>query len=281
MAAERLTQTALEQHDELLAKLHISPDTSIRQRKESLTAAQTQKHLFNRRESTRRISNAIYEPTSRESTRRISNAIYEPTSREPTRRISYTIYEPTSRESTRRISNAIYEPTSGQPERKSSRSFLGTSSQSDGALSVFRVIQAARTWKRFSHRHHAIQEKPKRRLQNTYRLGPDPENVFSPAKVKVAIEEVLNRRLQNFRYSSDDSKNKCLLISSEILSLVKEMDFRRYKIVCNVTIMQNKDQGSEMASRCVWDSQVDSTASLTHTTGDVVCVASVHAVYFE
>ncbi|CAG5124036.1 unnamed protein product [Candidula unifasciata] len=249
MTTERLTQTRLEQYELILANLHITPDAATSQRKESLALTRPHNHLFNRRESTRRTSSAIHEQTSSQLTRRTSNA--------------------------------THQQTSSQSERKSSRSMPSTASHQSAALSVFRVIQAARNWKRLSRRHQTTQEKPKPRLENTYRLGPDPEKLFNRAKVEVVIEDVFNRLLKNFKNSSGDSKDRCLLISAEILRLVKHLDFQRYKIVCNVIIMQNKGQGSEVASRCVWNSEMDSSASVTRAIGDIVCVANVHAMYFE
>lgn len=167
-----------------------------------------------------------------------------------------------------------------QLHRQLSKSSLGTVIPRSG-LSFFRVIQAARTWKRLSQRKEAVSEKPKCMFENTYRLGPDPEQIFNPDKVEQTIQQTLNMFLKNFKYTPEGSKRTCLNISSELKSRVRGMNFYRYKIVTQVVIFQNRQQGSNISSRCVWTPETDSFASCTFKTEHFVCVANVYAVYFE
>ncbi|CAG5122999.1 unnamed protein product [Candidula unifasciata] len=167
-----------------------------------------------------------------------------------------------------------------QLHRQFSKSSLGTTLPRSG-LSFFRVIQAARTWKRLSLRKEGVVEKPKCMFENTYQLGPDPEQIFKPEKVEEAIHETLGLFLKHFKYTPEGSKRMCLNISSELKSRVKGMNFNRYKIVTQVVILQNRKQGSNISSRCVWTPETDSFASCTFKTEHIICVANVYAVYFE
>ncbi|XP_059149043.1 dynein light chain Tctex-type 5-B-like [Physella acuta] len=183
-------------------------------------------------------------------------------------------------ESNRSISNSQHELSGRSPERQLSRSSL-TNTRPSAGLSVFRLIAAARAWKKLSQKRCPVPETPKIRYENTFRLQPDPDRTFKADKIKPVINDILKRYLRHFKYTQDGSKQMCLAISSEVKSRVKGFDFPRYKIVCNVIIMQNKGQGSEICSRCIWSPETDSFASETFKTGHIICVVSVHAVYFE
>ncbi|GFN84796.1 TCTEX1 domain-containing protein 1-b [Plakobranchus ocellatus] len=173
----------------------------------------------------------------------------------------------------------------GQLERKPTRSSLYTPSSTmrAGGMTVFRVVAAAKAWKRLSERRPAILAslKPKVAVENTYKLGPDEGKVFKPEKVKSIIENVLNSFLKSFRYTQEGSKRMCLAISRDVKSRVKMLDFQRYKLVCNVIIMQNKGQGSQMSSRCLSNTDFDTFASASLTTSQIICVTTVHAFYFD
>ncbi|KAK3800312.1 hypothetical protein RRG08_020288 [Elysia crispata] len=172
-----------------------------------------------------------------------------------------------------------------QLERKTTRSSLYTppSTLRSGRLNVFKVVAAATAWKRLSVRRPAILAalKPKVATENTYKLGPDEGKAFKPDRVKAIIETVLNSFLKNFRYTPEGSKRMCLAISKDVKSRVKMLDFQRYKLVCNVTIMQNRGQGSQMSSRCLSNADFDGFTSASLTTSQIISVVTVHAVYFD
>uniref|UniRef100_A0A0B6ZH46 Tctex1 domain-containing protein 1 n=1 Tax=Arion vulgaris TaxID=1028688 RepID=A0A0B6ZH46_9EUPU len=181
-------------------------------------------------------------------------------------------------ESMKSLATDAYEP-SFHLEGQNSKSSLSIENPRTG-MSVFRVIQAARTWKRLAKKESVV-AKPKLRLENTYRLDPDPGQIFRPDKVEYSVQEILTRFLKNFKYTPEDSKRMCVSISSEIKSRVKKMNLPRYKIVSHVIIMQNRGQGSNISSRCLWATSTDCFASLTFRTQQMICVANVYGVYFE
>ncbi|CAL1537054.1 unnamed protein product [Lymnaea stagnalis] len=232
MAAERLTQKALEQHDKVHPKLLSSKErTHSCSRDELSNSLKGRSRIFSRTDSMRSIPN-------------------------------------------------LDGTASSVDRQNSSRHSLMTPRPRAG-LSVFRIVAAARAWKRMSQRKPEIPVKPEITMENTFRLGPHPEETFKSEKVQVVLGDVLGRYLRHFKYTPDDSKQMCLAISSEIKSRVKGLGFPRYKIVSQVIIFQNKGQGSEVCSRCIWSQGTDSFASDTFKNGQFVCVANVHAVYCE
>ncbi|XP_005093241.1 tctex1 domain-containing protein 1-B [Aplysia californica] len=241
MSTEKLTQKALEQHDKIHPKLQSTKVRASSQSKDERTSIKGRTRHVSRSESNKSLLNG-YHPH--------------------------------------------HEGGGGGPnqnplERQASKASLPIGGQHRAGMSVFRVVAAARAWKKLSQRKPLVPEKPKVRMENTYRLGPEPEHTFKPDKVKAVIKDVLSGFLRNFKYTPEGSKQMCLTISSEIKHRVKRMNFPRYKIVCNVIIMQNKGQGSQVSSRSVWNVATDSYASHTFSTSQVVCVGNVHAIYFE
>ena len=125
------------------------------------------------------------------------------------------------------------------------------------------------------------EEKPKVKLENTYKMEPDRHEVFKADLVEGVIRDVLTSSLKNFKYTPERCKVLTTRLVADIKRGVKELNFPRYKIVCNVVIMQNKGQGSKVANRCIWNPNTDSHASYTFVTPDVIVVGNVHGVYFE
>ena len=67
-------------------------------------------------------------------------------------------------------------------------------------------------------------------------------------------------------YNSDECKELTQDLSNVIKKRVKELGFRRYKILCYVVIGQNVDQGADGTSRCLWDASVDTVATANFKT---------------
>lgn len=59
------------------------------------------------------------------------------------------------------------------------------------------------------------------------------------------------------------------------------MDFTRYKIVVQVVLGENKGQGTRIASRCLWETDTDNSASYAYKSDALWCVAMVFGCYTE
>ncbi|XP_041358497.1 dynein light chain Tctex-type 5-B-like [Gigantopelta aegis] len=113
----------------------------------------------------------------------------------------------------------------------------------------------------------------------TYRM--EPHRKFQSERVQDAIQNVLDNRLEKFTYRSKLCANLSKVLSDEIKDKVKLMNFDRYRIICEVHIGQNMQQGMMVTSRCTWDPRVDDFATYTFKNGHIFCTATVFGVYLE
>lgn len=150
-------------------------------------------------------------------------------------------------------------------------------------MSVFRLVAATRAWQRLAKRKRD-QPTPASvpvKYENTYRTEPDEKSRFSPAKVEAILKEVLETRLRHVRYNAD----QCRRVTTDLVTLIrtrtKTLNLPRYKLVCHVLIMENKGQGSQVASRGLLNADTDSFAAHTYRNSSLVAVAHVHGLYFE
>ncbi|GFO13290.1 TCTEX1 domain-containing protein 1 [Plakobranchus ocellatus] len=118
--------------------------------------------------------------------------------------------------------------------------------------------------------------------QNTYRLEPQSSEKFQSKKAQEVIKSVLESYLSGEKYSKDICGNLAQQISEVIKGRVRELGFStRYKLVCLVTIGQNRSQGVAVASRSIWNTETDNWASASYSSGDLFAVANIYATYFE
>ena len=113
----------------------------------------------------------------------------------------------------------------------------------------------------------------------TYRM--EPKKHFNIQAVETVIKEILEDRLENFKYSAKFSATMIKVITEEIKERVKQLNFDRYKIICVVTLAQRNEQGLMVSSRCNWDKKTDNYACYTFKNLHVICSASVYGVYRE
>lgn len=149
-------------------------------------------------------------------------------------------------------------------------------------INFFRIVAATKAWHRLAKQRAAKRSpKPTPKCENTYRLEPAEGKHFSPQKVEVVMKGVIDNHPGLEQYNSVGSKLLVKDLTERINDRVKDLDFPRYKIVCNVIIMERKDQGANIVSRCIWNHQTDNFASYTYKNAAVIVVAYVHGVYFE
>lgn len=118
-------------------------------------------------------------------------------------------------------------------------------------------------------------------LENTYKMEPSEDRKFSSYKVSSAIYNVLESYLADCEYEPE----KCARLSKDLSALIKsrirEMDFERYKLVCTLSIGQNKGQGLEITSRFIWNTSTDNYATATYKNKDMFAVATVYGLYMD
>ena len=126
-----------------------------------------------------------------------------------------------------------------------------------------------------------IEDKPPVNYAPTYKLAPDPDQKFNPARAKICIEKVLMDRLQTYEYGRFTAPKLVKLLSAYINDKMKELGCPRYKFVTNVIILENKHQDVCVTSRCVWNPASDEYATVEVKGHTFAAVAYVHAVYMD
>lgn len=124
--------------------------------------------------------------------------------------------------------------------------------------------------------------KHQNKIANTYRMQPEKEERFNAAAAEKLIKSVLTRYLDGEKYDKMLCTSLSKNLSDVIKDRIKDQGFSpRYKYVCLVTMGQVKEQGMNIASRCLWSTETDNYASATFTKGDLFAVATLYALYFE
>ncbi|NXV82149.1 TC1D4 protein, partial [Atlantisia rogersi] len=121
----------------------------------------------------------------------------------------------------------------------------------------------------------------KTRLENTYKMQPDEGCKFDAGRVQRVLEGALSRALGAMVYSPQGSAPLVQSLAELLQSQVKEVAPPRYKLVCQVLLGQQGQQGLLVASRALWDPENDNFASATFSNTSLFAVATVHGVYFE
>ena len=116
--------------------------------------------------------------------------------------------------------------------------------------------------------------------ENTFKL--DPNQPFNSCEVEKVAETVLVDRLKNLKYEP----SKCKILSQElaatIMERLKSLHLRRYKLVAVVSIGSLKERpGMQFGSRCLWNQETDSFASIKFTNESLFAVAMIYGLYYE
>ncbi|KAL8605078.1 hypothetical protein ACOMHN_018879 [Nucella lapillus] len=147
------------------------------------------------------------------------------------------------------------------------------------AMTVYRLVTATRSWQHYTKK--AKSPHPHESYENTYRMEPEKTSKFSSAKVEAILKDVLESRLKDVRYNPELCRRYTTELVGAIRARTQTCGFQRYKLVCNVLIMQNKGQGSRVVSRGLLNTDTDSFATYTFRNATLVAVAYVHGLYFE
>ena len=122
---------------------------------------------------------------------------------------------------------------------------------------------------------------PQRVFENTYETKPRDGQKFEHGAVSRVIRLAFDEMLVGKSYDAAHSAELSKALSDEILAKVKALNYGRYKLVCQVTIGQNKGQGIREASRCLWDTEKDNFASESFQNASLFVTAVVFGTYFD
>lgn len=101
---------------------------------------------------------------------------------------------------------------------------------------------------------------------------------FKVSKAEKIIKAVLEEKLQytnerdkkgrlTWSYDADECRELSQDITADILEQIKAEagGMPRYKLICQASVGENNGQSMRMASRCLWDKDFDTCASVTWT----------------
>ena len=125
----------------------------------------------------------------------------------------------------------------------------------------------------------AIKTKPKVLYENTFKL--EPARKFRSSEAQAIIAKVLETNLKTEAYDASRSAYNAKLIAQMIKDEVKELNYERYKIAVIASVGQLDDQGLQIASRCCWDTNFDTSASASFKNKSLFAMATVFAAYYE
>lgn len=116
-------------------------------------------------------------------------------------------------------------------------------------------------------------------LANTYRLEPD--RCFPYYEVEAIITDVLRKQLAGKEYAAELCGKLAVSVSAEVTNCVKMLGIQRYRIVTVTNFTEKRDQTLKVASRCLWNTECDTSASIKLTVNDIIATCTVYMVYVE
>lgn len=118
----------------------------------------------------------------------------------------------------------------------------------------------------------------------TYRL--EPVKKLDRNKAQMIMQNVVRNISQNMLTIETMKSESSLKASIDhlittIKSQVKLIADKRYKLIVNATICEQKYQGIMIASKCLWDSENDISITVKQNFKNYVIVVSLYAIYKE
>ena len=118
--------------------------------------------------------------------------------------------------------------------------------------------------------------------ENTYQTEPCQNYKFNSSKVETITKNVLTERLKDEVYDPATCKELSQDLAAQIMEKVKTLKFQRYKLVAVVSIGSLRERpGMQFGSRCLWNQDTDTFASVKFTNGSLFAVAMVYGLYYE
>eukprot|EP00126_Sphaerothecum_destruens_P008042 Sdes_comp20069_c0_seq1m12968 len=117
-------------------------------------------------------------------------------------------------------------------------------------------------------------------MENTYIIRPNYKAKFKPYDVQNQIQKILQEKLTDLVYNSEDVANLTRDLTDEIRNFVEALGYERYKYLVQVTLGEKRGEGVKMCAKCFWDSDTDNHVQATFMNESIFCVAAVFGVYY-
>ncbi|XP_018608916.1 tctex1 domain-containing protein 1-A [Scleropages formosus] len=119
------------------------------------------------------------------------------------------------------------------------------------------------------------------RLENTYKTGPDDSCRFDANHIQRILQSALDGFLGDALYSAAAGGQLSRTLSERLRSQIRDISLPRYKLISFVVVGQCSNHDLQVASRCLWDTQTDSSAVAVFQNSSLFAVAIIYGVYFE
>ena len=116
---------------------------------------------------------------------------------------------------------------------------------------------------------------------NLHLLKPRPGTKFMKAEVEKILEKICQEKVGNRPYVFEEVQPLIKELCAEVQQRVLQLGYERYKLVSQVTITEAAHQGIRIASRGLWDPEVDNYAEYTYSTVAMHVNILVFGLYWE
>uniref|UniRef100_A0A8D9ACM0 Tctex1 domain-containing protein 2 n=1 Tax=Cacopsylla melanoneura TaxID=428564 RepID=A0A8D9ACM0_9HEMI len=108
-----------------------------------------------------------------------------------------------------------------------------------------------------------------------FKIKPALNDKFQAGKAKEIIRGALEDEFKGKAYDGDQSKNIVKRLSREIKTKIEAITHQNYKIVVEVTLVEQRGAGIRSDVKCIWDADADTLASDVFISDQLVCHATV------
>ncbi|CRL07288.1 CLUMA_CG020267, isoform A [Clunio marinus] len=118
------------------------------------------------------------------------------------------------------------------------------------------------------------------RYQNSYRL--ESKNPFNREQAEKILIEVMEDNFSKYdRFDAKTDVDLCQKVSEDVLKLMKEKRFDRYRIIVIVTIVEKFMQGIHYKQKNLWDSRKDCSVTHVYKAASFTAIGNCYGVYLE
>lgn len=99
-------------------------------------------------------------------------------------------------------------------------------------------------------------------------------------EMRAAIRETLQKKLELMNYDSDVCQKAAKDLSEVVKSRLKDFGLERHKIVVQVMIGEQKNQGFQLVNKCFWDSKTDLCLVEQFRGDSLFCVVVAYVLHY-
>ena len=116
---------------------------------------------------------------------------------------------------------------------------------------------------------------------NQHMMKPRAGTKFLKGDVEKAMQKICREKLEGRAYVFEEVQPLIKELCAELQQKVVQLGYERYKLVSQVTVVEAAQQGIRIASRCLWDPEVDNYAEYTYTSQSMHVNMLMFGLYWE